>query len=98
MRVISWKRLREFADAHPTSLAPLKAWRKVMESQSYPDPHALKRTFGKRVDFLKNGIVVDIGGNNYRISTNVMFRAQRTYVRRVMTHQEYDDATAAGTL
>lgn len=99
MRVISWRRLREFAEAHPKALAPLKAWSKVMQSQTYLDPNALKRTFGKRVDFLADEIVVfDVGGNKYRISTNVRYHAQRTYVRRVMTHTEYDAASKDGTL
>jgi mRNA interferase HigB len=35
--------------------------------------------------------VFDIGGNNYRLVSVIHYDARRVYVRRVMTHAEYDD-------
>jgi mRNA interferase HigB len=99
MRVITWKRLREFAEGHPHALVPLKVWRKLIEAHSFETPADVKRAFGTTVDFLPNGIVVfDIGGNKFRLSVNIRYRYGRVYVRSVMTHAEYDRRTKTGTL
>src|SRR5258707_1242148 len=72
MRVIAWKRLREFAGVHPAALEPLKVWTSLMKSQSFAAPSDVKRAFGGTVDFLPDGVVVfDIGGNKYRLSVNI---------------------------
>lgn len=70
-----------------------------MESQEYKNPAALKATFGARVDFLKGNITIfDVGGNKFRISARVEYDFQATYVRRVMTHEEYENAIKDETL
>ncbi len=99
MRVITWKRLREFATKHPHALEPMKVWRKLMEAHSFAGPADVKRVFGTNVDFLPGHIVVfDVGGNKYRISVNIRYELGRVFIREVMTHTEYDRRTTSGTL
>jgi mRNA interferase HigB len=98
MRVITWKKLREFAETNPHALEPLKVWRKLVEVHAFLGPADVKRVFGAKVDFLPDGIVVfDIGGNKFRISANIRYRLGRVFVREVMTHAEYDRRTRKGT-
>jgi len=35
-------------------------------------------------------VVFNIGGNKYRLIASVHFNRQKVYVRRVLTHAEYD--------
>lgn len=99
MRVITWKRLREFAAKHPHALEPLKVWRKLMEAHSFTGPADVKRAFGNTVDFLPNDIIIfDIGGNKFRISVNIRYRTGRFFIREVMTPPEYERKIKRGTL
>lgn len=99
MRVIAWKRLRLFAEHHPRALKPLKLWARAMEAATFETPAHVKRAFGTSVSFLSNGIVIfDLGGNKYRVSVNIRYHLGRVYVRRVMTHDEYDRLSRSGDL
>ena len=99
MRVITWKRLRAFAEIHPHALEPLKVWRRLLESYRFQSPAEVKEVFGSRVDFLPNDLVVfNVGGNKYRVSVNMRYRMGCDFVREVMTHEEYDRRTSRGTL
>lgn len=50
---------------------------------------ALRRTFGS-ADYVDGFTLFDVGGNRYRIAAVIHYDKQRLYVRRVMTHAEYD--------
>lgn len=90
MQVIAWSRLRAFAEVHPDSLSPLKLWFQRMERGSFATPSDIKGTFGTTVDFVRDVVVFDIGGNKYRLTANIRYHAYTVYVCRVMTHSEYD--------
>jgi len=49
----------------------------------------LKQTFAA-ADWVKGFVVFDIGGNKYRLIADVLFSAQRAYVKHVFTHKEYE--------
>jgi mRNA interferase HigB len=99
MRLISWKRLRVFAEEHPHALGPLKVWRKLIQTRSFATPADVKEVFGSTVDFLRNDIVVfDIGGNKFRLAVNIRYRLGRVFVRDILTHDQYDRRTKKGTL
>jgi mRNA interferase HigB len=89
VRVISNKRLVEFAALHPKATVLLKAWRKNLESNRFAHFADLKAAFGS-VDRVGNFYVFDIGGNKVRLVAAVHFDRQFIYVRNVFTHAEYD--------
>jgi len=89
VRVISNKRLVEFAALHPKATVPLKAWRKHMESSHFARFADLKVAFGG-IDRVQNLYVFDIGGNKFRLIAAIHFDRQIVYVRNVLTHAEYD--------
>lgn len=88
MRVITYKRLLDFAVVHPESSETLNAWYRTVKRSYFADPAALQATFGQ-VDYVKGLFVFNIG-KPYRLVAAIHFRGQRLYVRHVLTHAEYD--------
>jgi mRNA interferase HigB len=94
VHVITRKRLLEFGRGHPDAATPLDVWYRLMKAGRFTSPATLKHTFGT-VDFLGKGLAVfNIGGNKYRLITNVRYTSKtsvgRVWVRHVFTHTEYD--------
>jgi len=89
MHIISKRTLRDFCLRHPQAQAPLMAWHTLMQhchAQSFAE---LKVTFGS-ADWVDGFVVFDLGGNKYRLIADVLFRAQRVYIKHIPTHKEYD--------
>jgi mRNA interferase HigB len=89
MRVISNKALLDFAISHPAAAAPLQAWRRIVETGSFADFAAIKRTFNA-VDKVGNYHVFNIGGNKFRLVAAIHFDRRMLFIRHVFTHKEYD--------
>jgi len=89
LRIISKRQLRDFAARYPKAADPLKHWVNVVESSSWKNPAEMKESF-RSADLVGDRTVFDIGGNNYRLISFVHYRAQIVYIKRVLTHAEYD--------
>lgn len=89
MRVITNRRLLEFAFRYPGAREPLYAWRKLMEEHRFEDFSALRRRFGG-VDKVGDLYVFNIGGNKYRLIVFLQITQQLAYIKHVLTHAEYD--------
>ena len=90
MRIISIKMLREFWQKHPAAEFSLRQWHSIVEQTDFRDFGHL-REFFRSADYVPPYVVFDVAGNNYRVVVVAQYRAQRMYVREVMTHREYDD-------
>jgi len=89
MRIITNRRLREFAERFPDAQAPLQAWRKAVENSAFLHWSALKNAFPS-ADKVGDKIVFNVGGNKFRIVAGISFAAQILWIKAVMTHTEYD--------
>jgi mRNA interferase HigB len=94
MRVISKARLRQFWEqpGHDDSEGPLRAWyfhvnHKSVAWQSWSD---LKADFAT-ASIVGNCVVFNVGGNKYRLVARILYRVQKVFVLKVMTHKEYDE-------
>lgn len=88
--MITPRRLREFWQEHPQAETPLRTWERLIRKAAPTRLGELAQTFGS-VDFVPPEFTVfDIGGNKYRLVTFVSYRAQRVYIKHVLTHHEYD--------
>ncbi len=94
MRVISKSRLRQFWEegGNATAEGPLKAWyghvnNRSVRWHSWAD---VKAAFGS-ASIVGNCVVFNIGGNKYRLITRILYRSQKLFILKVMTHAEYDD-------
>lgn len=89
MRVITNRRLIDFAHAHPAAHDALQIWRKLIESRDFQGFNDLKQTFGS-LDIHHDKFIFDIKGNHYRIIAGISFAQQICYIKRVLTHADYD--------
>src|SRR3954468_21147827 len=92
MRIISKSRLRAFWQRAESRDAegPLRAWHrhvnhKTVAWRTWSDIRATFTT----ASHVGNCIVFNIGGNNYRRVTRVLFRSQKVFILKAMTHFEY---------
>jgi mRNA interferase HigB len=89
VRVVSERKLREFAERFPTAKSPLRSWATAVKSSSWKNTADLKRTF-RTADFVADKTIFDLGGNKFRLIAFVHYRRQIVFVKHVLTHAEYD--------
>lgn len=98
MHVITQKRLVAFWRMHPDAETPLRIWLKLMQHKRYANSNGLKRDF-PTASILKNGCTVfNIGGNKFRLVATMRYDMGKAYVVHVLTHNQYDERSANGTL
>jgi len=89
VHVISRKALSTFVVAHPDSAEPLANWYRIVSKTEFRNMAELRQAFNS-VDAVSGLYVFNIGGNKFRLVAAVHFNVGRVYIRRVMTHAEYD--------
>ena len=89
MHVISKKALRQFWERYSDSQMPLRRWFKLITKNSFGNLTELRAVFPS-ADLVDDLIVFNIGGNKYRLITAIHFNRGKVYIRRVLTHEEYD--------
>ena len=93
MHIISRKKLLEAAKRFPDADGQLDSWYRTAKSAQWKSLADVRRTYS-HADPVKVGDVVytifNIGGNNYRLITEIFYKDRTILVRNVLTHQEYD--------
>ena len=89
MRVISKRRLREFALIHAEADGPLRSWYQVCKKTQFANFDQLKKAF-RSVDKVGKFTVFNIGGNKFRLIAVIHYQYGKIYVRHVLTHDKYD--------
>ena len=90
MDVINQSELHQFARRHANARKPLSSWLQVATTAAWKSMADLKNTF-RSADYVKDMVIFNIGGNNFRLIASVDFASQRIYVLEIMTHSEYDE-------
>ncbi len=89
MEVINESELRLFAKKHSNARRPLASWIDVTKAAAWKSFAEVRETF-RSADYVKEQVVFDIGGNNFRLISSIDYSLQRVFVLDVMTHAEYD--------
>lgn len=87
--MISRKAIRGFSESEPKAREPLLRRARTIEGLDLIDACDLRRRFGS-VDFVGDPTVFNIGGNKYRLIAFVHYRKRAVYIKRILTHDEYD--------
>ena len=95
MRVVTPRRLKEYAEKEPLSKIPLLYWYDVVKSAEWENIRNIRRDF-RTVDYVGNNrYVFDIKGNDYRLVAIVILASSKLYIRFIGTHAEYDKIKAS---
>ncbi len=96
MRIIAVSTLKEFwlRPGRGDAEQPLRAWVRIVGGADWSKPTDVKAMF-RSADILPGGrVILDVGGNKYRLGAAVHYRGKRVYVRFIGSHREYDKIDA----
>lgn len=89
MRIIKPSVLRRFYAKHKDAEGPLRAFVRITKHARWHSTAEVKQVFGS-ADYVGDRIVIDIGGNTYRLVIVVRCRIKTVFIRFVGTHDEHD--------
>ena len=89
MHIVSFKRLKEFWEAHRDAETPLRAWYHVARKARWMRLVDVRNTY-PHADYVGRLTVFNIGGKKYRLIVAIRYDKGRAFIRHVLTHSEYD--------
>ena len=90
MRIITYKRIKEFVEIHADSEDSLNFWYHNVTAKEWDNLNELRQDYNT-VDYVGNHrFVFKIKGNDYRLVIIISFNAKKVYIRFIGTHSEYD--------
>jgi mRNA interferase HigB len=94
MRIITERRLREYARRYPTARTAISAWVRVVRQGSWQNIQELRRVFPTAdAVVVKSGRIVtvfNVCGNQFRLIVAIHYNTQLVFILRFFTHAEYD--------
>jgi mRNA interferase HigB len=79
----------KFVDKHADSRVPFIEWIEKVEAAQWSSPVDIKSTFNS-ADYVKGLVVFNVGGNNFRVVAEVVYKDGVVRIAKVGTHAEYD--------
>lgn len=98
MILIGKKLIAAFGSSYPQSRRPLAVWESIIKQTNYGSFNELKRTFPSADYVYHQYTVFNIGGNKYRLISEIDYFASVVNVKRVWTHAEYSMKTNEAAL
>ena len=93
-RVVSPKRVKDYAVRFPTARPSLMHWLETVRRSEWTSPAELKDTLCDvdvvTVDSDRTVYVFNIEHNRHRLIAAIHFNTQTVYILRIMSHKEYD--------
>jgi mRNA interferase HigB len=89
MRIVSRKAIRDAAAKHSDWAASLNAWYKIVKHADWRN-FADVRNSWKSSDAVGPYVIFDISHNRCRLIATIKYRWKMVYVRRILSHAEYD--------
>ena len=89
MRVISRKAVVEYSERHADAAASLDAWYRVTRRAEWHRFADVQAVFSN-VDRIGDKYVFNIAHNRYRLIAEINFQWHCVFVRRILTHAEYE--------
>ncbi len=94
MRIIARRTLREYWEKHPSAEQALKSWFREASAAIWNAPVDVKRRYPNASIVGGNRVVFNIGGNKYRLVTQINYSFKIIYIRFVGSHAAYDKINA----
>jgi mRNA interferase HigB len=94
MWLITKKRLLEFSDKHPAAKPAVRLFIERIKNGCWETLQDVRDTFPHADPVIvasgKKVLVFNMGGNDYRVITDIPFPRKCVYILAVLTHAEYD--------
>lgn len=88
MNVISKKALINFIEKHNQAEVPLMAWYKAAKKAGWSNLVDVQAEF-PAADYAVPYTIFNIGGNRYRLTTEINYKIKFVFIRFVETHAQY---------
>ena len=85
---MSHKAIRKFGESVPMHAALLDRWYGVAKRATWVSFAEAKESFNA-ADSVAPFVIIDIGGNKFRLIAEINFIRRVLFIRRIMTHKEY---------
>ena len=96
--MISYSRIREFAERMPAAAEALDRWYEIAQHATWMKLADVRKDFSHCDPVVVgSGNVVhvfNIGGNKFRLIAAIHFDFSRVFILRILTHAEYDKIDA----
>ncbi len=95
MRLVTLKRLKEYATRHPTAAPTLGHWATLVRRSEFANFVALRRVVPSADQVVVasgNPVTIFNIKNHYRLVTAIHYNRRAIFVLRFLTHAEYDQA------
>lgn len=89
MNVIAKSQLVKFWEKNPQAKLGLDTFYRTARKANWKDFGEIRKDFSS-ADIYRDCVIFDIAGNKFRLVAKVRYRIGRVYIRRIMTHVEYD--------
>ncbi|HEY0545913.1 MAG TPA: type II toxin-antitoxin system HigB family toxin [Pyrinomonadaceae bacterium] len=89
MNTISFKAIREFVSSYPDSKASLTAWYKIAKKARWRNLAEVRQIY-PHADPVGIYTIFNIRGNHYRLVVEINYQYQQILIRKILTHEEYD--------
>lgn len=89
MHVITRRTLKEFAAGHKAAEKSLDSWYRVAKKARWQSIAEVKENY-PHADAVGRCTVFNVGGNKYRLVVKIEYKLQTIFIKRVLTHAEYD--------
>lgn len=90
MRVYGEAAVAKFARKYPASRKPLQRFLDIAREADWPHYLSVKKSFATADYAPSTGtLILDIGGNKYRLIARADFEEQMLFIQRILTHEEY---------
>lgn len=95
MRVITRRPFMEAEKNYPNDAQAIRDVYQMLKRGNFADSRELRQVFPSlnKFTYIKKWWVIDIGGNNLRLITCILFKPQIVYVKYIVPHVEYDRLT-----
>jgi len=95
MHLITKKRLKNFYEKEKQAEQPLLAWYRIVRNSNFGNFAELRKTFPS-ADQFGSCTIFNIGGNKYRLITVIHYNTGKVFIRKVLTHKQYDQGKWKG--
>ncbi len=93
MRIITRRRLNEYAKLHPNAAVSLSAWHALAKKSVWKSLHEVRKSFPNAdpatVASGRVVIIFNIAGNHHRLIAAVHYDTEKIFILEILTHAEY---------